>query len=257
MDISAKKIIFIDMDGTLINTRSGATFPKGTWDMTLNMDVFERLRDLHPLAILINTNQGGIELGIVNPVFFECKLRFVLASLQEFVGQYTQVAARYCPANAKEDPMRKPNPGMLNTLVSEFATQLGRDIDNKECIMIGDASGLPGDHSDSDLQAARNFGCEYLDVNEFIKMEIPEPKYRLVFMENGKDFPECNNPGTLYTKEEVEKEISKQKEKGIKLCAVPEKWELPNIVEERRSAVAEQQPQKGKKVIMKPKTRKR
>ena len=225
--------------------------------MTLNMDVFERLRDLHPLAILINTNQGGIELGIVNPVFFECKLRFVLASLQEFVGQYTQVAARYCPANAKEDPMRKPNPGMLNTLVSEFANQLGRDIDNKECIMIGDASGLPGDHSDSDLQAARNFGCEYLDVNEFIKMEIPEPKYRLVFMENGKDFPECNNPGTLYTKEEVEKEISKQKEKGIELCAVPEKWELPNIVEERRSAVAEQQPQKGKKVIMKPKTRKR
>ena len=61
----------------------------------------------------------------------------------------------------------------------------------------------------------------------------------------------------MYTKEEVEKEISKQKEKGIELCAVPEKWELPNIVEERRSAVAEQQPQKGKKVIMKPKTRKR
>lgn len=41
MDITKKKIIFIDMDGTLIDTASGKTFPEGIWDMKLKMEVFK------------------------------------------------------------------------------------------------------------------------------------------------------------------------------------------------------------------------
>lgn len=33
--------------------------------------------------------------------------------------------------------------------------------------MIGDASGKEGQLSDSDKKTAENFGCEYMDVDDF------------------------------------------------------------------------------------------
>lgn len=38
----------------------------------------------------------------------------------------------------------------------------GRDL------MIGDASGKEGQFSDSDKKTAENFGCEYMDVDDFV-----------------------------------------------------------------------------------------
>lgn len=37
-------------------------------------------------------------------------------------------------------------------------------------LMIGDASGLEGQFSDSDKRTAENFGIDYLDVNEFVNL---------------------------------------------------------------------------------------
>lgn len=34
--------------------------------------------------------------------------------------------------------------------------------------MIGDASGKEGQFSDSDKKMAGNFGCEYMDVDDFV-----------------------------------------------------------------------------------------
>lgn len=45
MDITKKKVIFIDMDGTLIDTVSGKTFPEGVWDMELKMEVLRNSRN--------------------------------------------------------------------------------------------------------------------------------------------------------------------------------------------------------------------
>lgn len=45
MDITKKKVIFIDMDGTLIDTVSGKTFPEGVWDMKLKMEVLRNSRN--------------------------------------------------------------------------------------------------------------------------------------------------------------------------------------------------------------------
>lgn len=35
-------------------------------------------------------------------------------------------------------------------------------------MMIGDASGKEGQFSDSDKKTAGNFGCEYMDVDDFV-----------------------------------------------------------------------------------------
>lgn len=46
------------------------------------------------------------------------------------------------------------------------------EVEKKDCLMIGDASGKEGQFSDSDLQTAKNFGIDYLDVKDFVKEEI-------------------------------------------------------------------------------------
>ena len=39
-------------------------------------------------------------------------------------------------------------------------------------LMIGDASGKPGQFSDSDKKTAENFGIDYLDVEDFCKINF-------------------------------------------------------------------------------------
>lgn len=52
------KLLITDLDGTLIETVSGDTFPKGIWDMKIKPDVFEAIKNYAPDDILIISNQG-------------------------------------------------------------------------------------------------------------------------------------------------------------------------------------------------------
>lgn len=184
-----KRIVFIDLDGTLIETRSGNTHPMGVFDMQFRLEVLHQLKNMQPNAILIVTNQGGIEKGYTDPHFFQHKLMYVLSSIQEFVGRHIFVAARFCPSNDPQNTFRKPNSGMLEAMFSEFNDMISRQFTREECIMIGDASGKDGDFSDSDYQCAVNFGCDYMDVEEFIKSTIEIPQHKVVCVENGQDAP--------------------------------------------------------------------
>ena len=55
------KFLFTDLDGTLIKTISGKTFPKDATDFQLRKEVLDKIK-LMPglLGIFIVTNQGGI-----------------------------------------------------------------------------------------------------------------------------------------------------------------------------------------------------
>ena len=164
------KLIFCDLDGTLIETVSGKTFPEGIWDMKFKMDVLSAIKKLNPDYVFIVTNQGGIGQGFVDKDNFEVKLEYIRLSIEEYLDN-TQVQSAYCSSNDKSDEFRKPNIGMLNYL-SDFFVGKNFDYVRKESLMIGDASGLPGQFSDSDKKTAENFGCDYMDVNEFVKSTI-------------------------------------------------------------------------------------
>jgi hypothetical protein len=41
-------------------------------------------------------------------------------------------------------------------------------VNSSSCLMVGDASGLEGQFSDSDKMCAFNAGISYMDVSEFI-----------------------------------------------------------------------------------------
>ena len=159
------KVLFADLDGTLIDTISGDTFPKGIWDMRFRFDVLDAIKELKPRYVLIVTNQGGIEAGFVNKANFNSKLEYVGRSISEYCG--CDCYAQFCISNDKSNPYRKPNTKMLEWLIE---TCIGDDIEyiKSVSLMIGDASGKEGQFSDSDKKTAENFGIDYMDVEDFV-----------------------------------------------------------------------------------------
>ena len=160
------KVLFADLDGTLIDTISGDTFPKGIWDMRVRFDVLDAIKELKPRYVLIVTNQGGIEAGFVNEPNFKSKLEYAGRSISEYCG--SECYAQFCISNDKSDPYRKPNTKMLEWLTE---TYVGDDFEyiKSVSLMIGDASGKEGQFSDSDKKTAENFGIDYMDVEDFVK----------------------------------------------------------------------------------------
>lgn len=165
-NLKNKNVLFCDLNGTLIETISGDTFPKCIWDMKLRFDVLDAIKKLNPECVLIVSNQGGIESGFVDAKKFETKLFYITEAISDYCD--CECYAMYCDTNNKLDPYRKPNTKMLETLLDDF---VGDDFDfiKQKSLMIGDASGKEGQFSDSDKKTAENFGIDYMDVNDFVK----------------------------------------------------------------------------------------
>ena len=162
-------IIFSDLDGTLINTISGETFPKGIWDMKLRFDVLDVIKLLHPQYVFIVSNQGGIENGFVDGYNFRAKSEYITRAIREYCD--CECYAMYCETNDKLDTYRKPNTGMLHSLLEKY---VGDDFDfiKQKSLMIGDASGKEGQFSDSDKKTAENYCIDYMDVEDFVNANL-------------------------------------------------------------------------------------
>ena len=62
---------------------------------------------------------------------------------------------------------------MLDSLFGKVQTKWFKEETityDEDCLMIGDASGKEGQWSDTDKKTAENFGCDYLDVDDFVKL---------------------------------------------------------------------------------------
>lgn len=163
-----KKVLFADLDGTLIKTISGKPFPQGIWDMAIRFEVLEAIKRNKFRRLIIVSNQGGIESGYVAEVDFRAKAEYLKAALRDYLG--IPVEYLYCTSNDKDNESRKPNPGMLRTACDKFLGNRGMFAVKENMLMIGDASGKSGQFSDSDRKTAENFGIDYLDVEDFITL---------------------------------------------------------------------------------------
>lgn len=159
------KLIFSDLDDTLIETLSGDTFPRGVYDMRIRFDVLDAIHEKFQAesSILgIVTNQGGIESGKVDKRAFSNKINYVISAIHEYLR--CRVTASVCPTN-QPSSYRKPNIGMLEQIAAQCC------IGKVDCIMIGDASGYEGQFSDSDKRTAENYKIDYIDVGDLLKDE--------------------------------------------------------------------------------------
>ena len=159
-------VLFTDLDGTLTETITGKTFPEGIWDMKFKFDVFRQIKKMQPEYICVVSNQAGIG-EFVSSNDFNVKFKYAGTSLKEFTG-VKNVYGQYCASEDKNNIRRKPNTGMLK----DFIETVTPNVPKSECLMLGDASGKPGDFSDSDLKTAENFGIDYIDVNDLLKLNL-------------------------------------------------------------------------------------
>ena len=156
------KYLFSDLDGTLIETLSGETFPKDESDWKLKKDVIEAIKKLNPERLYIISNQGGIEKGYFTEESFENKMINIINSLRKCLPDVKDIDYEYCVTNDKDNVFRKPNAGMI------YAIQHRCGISLSDALMIGDASGKEGQFSDSDKKCAENAGMAYMDVEDFV-----------------------------------------------------------------------------------------
>lgn len=166
MELTGKRILFADLDGTLIQTASGKTFAEDCTDFRLKKDVLDKIRDIKSIeAIAIVSNQGGIPKHCSMSDFL-----VKIGAISHFIQRYCHkvVTFEFCTS---EDSLskRKPNTGMLeDALKYRPLDGFVNSVEKSEMLMIGDASGKPGQFSDSDKKCAENFGIDYLDVEDFL-----------------------------------------------------------------------------------------
>jgi DNA 3'-phosphatase len=170
IDFENKKVLFIDLDSTLIKTVSGKTFPEDITDFRIQLPVLDKIIEKLPnlKRFFIVTNQGGLKSDDAK-WNFKAKLYAIEDICESYLGNnlnnFYGSDSMYCSSMDKTDPYRKPNTAMLESLFEEW------EVESKdECIMIGDASGKPGDFSDSDKKCAENFGIDYIDVRDFLEL---------------------------------------------------------------------------------------
>ena len=164
--IDNPKILFADLDGTLIETKSGKTFPIDEFDWFFKPGIIEAIRNYNPDYLFIITNQGGIEKGFIDEEKFKCKIKNIQNGLNIRLNHIRLIAYEYCISNDKENPYRKPNIGMIERFKGFYEND--NDNDNDNCLMIGDASGKDEQFSNSDKKCAENANIEYMDVEDFI-----------------------------------------------------------------------------------------
>lgn len=171
-------------DGTLIETASGNTFATDLTDMRIKMDVVNKALDLMQengvKVFAIVSNQGGVEAGFVSGADIEAKIEYVLRSVHDLAVKRgirgVLYEKRLCYSNDEQNPMRKPNTGMIDDILMKCKDTVMRGMNFsqlKGCsLMVGDASGLPGQFSDSDKVCAEKAGVDYIDVIQFLGKDL-------------------------------------------------------------------------------------
>lgn len=147
------RALFLDLDGTLIETKSGETFPKDINDWKFKEGILPTVKKYRDRGfnVCIVTNQAGIERGYITKEQLEQKLDTIERELEQYLGGGVNHA--YC-GNTRSY-FRKPYPGMAYQLA------IALELSLRDSVMVGDM--------DSDAKFAKNaYIGTYYDVNHFI-----------------------------------------------------------------------------------------
>lgn len=181
--IKNKRILLFDFDGTLVETASGGLYAKDLTDMKIKQDVVNRALDLMEQNGVkyfgIISNQCEVDAGFVSDEDIDAKINYVLRCVHDLAvkrGIIDVVYGHYeCFSIDEHDPMMKPNPGMVYKALGACRLMMDsvtyEDI-MKMTLMVGNASGLPEQFSDSDKVCAEKAGVEYMDVITFVGKDL-------------------------------------------------------------------------------------
>lgn len=124
------KALFLDLDGTIIETKSDSEFPINVLDWKFKEGILNKIKKYYDSSfnIVIVSNQGGIQLGYLVEKEFNDKLSIIVEQIEKHIEGSINYA--YCKDMISY--YRKPNPGMAY----KFALELQLNL--RESIMVGD-----------------------------------------------------------------------------------------------------------------------
>ena len=172
------KIAAFDFDDTLITTKSGNKFSRGSDDWRWwHATVPTRLKQLHAegYAIVVLSNQAAVSLradpktpkdGMRSLNNLKGKVTAVLNTLDLPISVYAATAY---------DIFRKPRGGMWEQLLRDYGLSDAGDIDHEACVFVGDAAGREADksagtrkdHACSDRDFATNVNIPFFTPEEY------------------------------------------------------------------------------------------
>ncbi|KAK4058322.1 Golgi transport complex subunit 4 [Microbotryomycetes sp. JL221] len=177
----AKKVLALDIDGTLITTKTGNNFPRDEtdwkfWDLAVTRKLDQARQQ--GFSIVFFSNQATKP---VKQEQFKIKMRHIGERLR-LTGHDFPFK---CYAAFGYDKFRKPAPGMWDAFISSPAAHPALDLAQSK--FVGDAAGrlhrgLPRkrDHSDSDRKFAMNIGLTFMTPEEFFLDGKADPEFDLL-----------------------------------------------------------------------------
>ncbi|KAK4046500.1 DNA kinase/phosphatase Pnk1 [Microbotryomycetes sp. JL201] len=145
------RVAAFDLDGTLIKTKSGNTFPDNEHDWKLWSD-----RVKQKLSVL--SKAGAKNYKGKRREWIRIKVVNICAALQ---GPLRALAA------LEKDKFRKPDVGMWKLLSTNIEEEAGVKVDKAASFFVGDAAGRSGDHSRGDIDMAEDVGLIFYTPEEF------------------------------------------------------------------------------------------
>ena len=150
---SAKKVVFIDRDGTLNIKPPKACYVETPEEFVWLKDAKTAVRKLNDagFSVFLITNQPGIARGNITVDMLEKIHNKMLADLAEVGAKIDKIY--YCPHGWDEGcDCRKPRPGLLYQAQKEYSLNL------RQAYLIGD--------DDRDISAGQAAGCKCFMANE-------------------------------------------------------------------------------------------
>ncbi len=152
------KLIIFDVDGTLVQTKSGATFRKTASDWQWLPGRLEKLEQLkvQGIKLALATNQGGVAFGLLDYHEMRSELERLRVEMQ---ADYLAICFTHPKATRDEyrmdSPRRKPGPGMLQDAMNALS------IASEDTLMVGDR--------EEDARAALNAGVDFAWADRFFE----------------------------------------------------------------------------------------
>ncbi|MBE9038175.1 HAD-IIIA family hydrolase [aff. Roholtiella sp. LEGE 12411] len=151
------KMLFLDLDGTVRRTKSGATFINAPKDQEIIPGVAEAIARYPNHQIIGITNQGGVAAGKKSLEDAIAEQEYTMQLLPQLLEIYfcpdyegkqcyrltTDNVIRYAAINFEENDLqrwqgqcRKPNCGMVEIAVAQMSLKVNRE----ESLFVGDRS---------------------------------------------------------------------------------------------------------------------
>jgi DNA 3'-phosphatase len=159
--IECSQIVAFDLDGTLINTKSGAKFATNHNDWKFfHASVPEKLRSLHEEGtyVVIVSNQGGV--GKFKNLTTD-SLKRKLNAIIEAIGCPVDIFCSFL-----KDEFRKPGVASWSYISSRSLQLPSASTSEARTLYVGDAAGRPAhrgrpkDFASTDLEFAQGIGAE-------------------------------------------------------------------------------------------------